>query len=96
MASTVRHNRARGKHSVKGMSSMVFSMLQNGWEDAAICNELGMTPEELLRLKHITGFSKLFEDQAYSLAWKAHSQLRVERTYRDAQAAAAAAEIEAQ
>ncbi|CAN5192525.1 hypothetical protein BH09PAT1_BH09PAT1_7260 [soil metagenome] len=37
MASTVRHNRARGKHSVEGMSSMVFKMLDNGWEDAAIC-----------------------------------------------------------
>ena len=65
MASTVRHNRARGKHSVKGMSSMVFAMLQNGWEDAAICNELGMEAEELIRLKHITGFAKLFEDAEY-------------------------------
>ena len=42
MASTVRHNRARGKHSVKGMANMVFSMLQNGWKDSEICNELGM------------------------------------------------------
>ena len=40
MASTVRHNRARGKHSVTGMASMVFSMLENGWGDEAICKEL--------------------------------------------------------
>jgi hypothetical protein len=75
MASTVRHNRARGKHSVKGMSSMVFNMLDNGWSDADICNELGMEPEELLRLKHITGFSKLFADAEYSQSWVAKNQI---------------------
>lgn len=82
MASTVRHNRARGKHSISGMSSMVFSMLENGWEDAAICNELGMEPEELLRLKHITGFSKLFEDAQYSKAWKTKNQILLEREWK--------------
>ena len=41
MASTVRHNRARGKHSVDGMANMVFTMLDNGWEDAAICTSWG-------------------------------------------------------
>ena len=82
MASTVRHNRARGKHSVEGMSSMVFKMLDNGWEDAAICNELGMEAEELLRLKHITGFSKLFEDFEYCKAWKTKHQLMIEKEYK--------------
>lgn len=82
MASTVRHNRARGKHSVGGMSTMVFAMLQNGWEDAAICNELGMSPEELLRLKHITGFSKLFEDTAYRQAWQTERQVKIAAKYR--------------
>lgn len=56
MASTVRHNRARGEHSLNGMSNMVYKMLKNGWADHEICNELGMEPEELLKLKHITGF----------------------------------------
>lgn len=79
MASTVRHNRARGKHSVTGMSSMVFDMLDNGWEDAAICNELGMEPEELLRLKHITGFSKLFADVEYKRAWLSKRQILIRR-----------------
>ena len=79
MASTVRHNRARGKHSVQGMSSMGFEMLNNGWADAEICNELGMEAEELLKLKHITGFSKLFEDHEYSKAWKTNRQLLIEK-----------------
>ena len=76
MASTVRHNRARGKHSIAGMASMVFSMLDNGWKDADICNELGMEPEEILRLKHITGFSKLFADVEYRKAWETKAQIK--------------------
>lgn len=77
MASTVRHNRARGKHSVNGMANMVFSMLENGMDDAAICNELGMEAEELIRLKHITGFSKLFKDTEYNRAWVTKNQIRL-------------------
>lgn len=81
MASTVRHNRARGKHAVTGMSSMVFSMLENGWEDAQICNELGMEPEELIRLKHITGFSKLFENTEYKKAWETEKQIKLRKKF---------------
>jgi len=83
MASTVRHNRARGKHSVSGMSSMVFNMLDNGWEDEDICNELGMETEELLRLKHITGFSKLFENIEYKKAWYSKKQLQLAKKLKD-------------
>lgn len=83
MASTVRHNRARGKHSITGMSSIVFNMLDNGWEDSAICNELGMEADELVRLKHITGFSKLFEDVNYKPAWKTDKQMEFERKHKD-------------
>ena len=79
MASTVRHNRARGKHSVNGMSHMVFTMLENGWKDEDICNHLGMEADELLRLKHITGFSKLFEDAEYSKAWTTKSQILLQK-----------------
>ena len=85
MASTVRHNRARGKHSVQGMSNMVFEMLQNGWSDADICNELGMEAEELLRLKHITGFSKLFKDAEYKKAWETKQQIIIRKKYEDSQ-----------
>lgn len=81
MASTVRHNRARGKHSIDGMSSMVFSMLQNGLTDAQICNELGMEAEELLRLKHITGFSKLFKNKEYRKAWETKNQIKLRKQY---------------
>ena len=83
MASTIRHNRARGKHSVAGMSSMVFSMLENGWEDKDICDELGMEAEELLRLKHITGFSKLFADQEYKMSWVTKQQILLEKKVRE-------------
>ena len=83
MASTVRHNRARGKHSVSGMSSMVFTMLNDGWDDSDICNELGMESEELLRLKHITGFSKLFEDTEYKKSWKTKFQIKLKKKLQD-------------
>lgn len=85
MASTVRHNRARGKHSVAGMSSMVFAMLDNGWSDKDICEELGMEPEELLRLKHITGFSKLFKDVEYRKSWVTKKQIMIERQLKQTQ-----------
>jgi len=81
MASTVRHNRARGKHSINGMSNMVFQMLDNGWADEDICNELGMEADELLRLKHITGFSKLFENAEYRRAWETHKQVKIKKEY---------------
>lgn len=83
MASTVRHNRARGKHSVSGMSNMVFQMLENGWSDAEICNELGMESEELLRLKHITGFSKLFENVEYKKSWESKAQIKARHDYKN-------------
>ena len=81
MASTVRHNRARGKHTVNGMANLVFQMLDNGMDDKDVCNELGMEPEELLRLKHITGFSKLFADVEYNRAWVTRRQILIKQKY---------------
>jgi len=83
MASTIRHNRARGKHSVSGMSNIVFEMLDNGWKDADILEELGMDAEELIRLKHITGFSKLFENTEYKKAWELKKQLQIKKEYKN-------------
>jgi len=83
MAATVRHNRARGSHSVDGMSNMVFELLHNGWADQDICNHLGMEPEELLRLKHITGFSKLFADTEYKRSWVTRSMVKIKKEYND-------------
>ncbi len=79
MASTIRHNRARGKHNVQGMATMVFAMLENGWDDVAICKELGMEAEELLRLKHVTGFSKLFEGTEYRQSWTTKNQILLQK-----------------
>jgi ParB-like chromosome segregation protein Spo0J len=84
MASTVRHNRARGKHSMQGMGNMVMQMLDQGMEDAAICKELGMEADELVRLKHVTGFSKLFENVEYRAAWETRKQLRIRKDFEKA------------
>jgi len=81
MASTIRHNRARGKHTLNGMASMVFGLLEQGESDADICNELGLEPEELLKLKHVTGFSKLYEGATYSRAWVSANQIDVARRH---------------
>jgi len=85
MAATVRHNRARGAHSIDGMSNIVFSMLEDGMSDADICNTLGMEAEELLKLKYITGFAKLYADTEYSKAWKTKNMILIERNERNAQ-----------
>jgi ParB-like chromosome segregation protein Spo0J len=77
MAATIRHNRARGSHSITGMSNIVFKMLDNGWKDEEICNHLGMQPDELLKLKHITGFSKLFENAEYQKSWETKTQIKL-------------------
>lgn len=81
MASTVRHNRARGKHSVAGMSHMIFEMLDGGMSDEDICKHLGMEAEELVRLKHITGFSKLFKNVEYNKSWVTEKQVKVRKDY---------------
>lgn len=82
MASTVRHNRARGKHSINGMANMVFTMLDNGWDDSEVCDELGMESEEIVRLKYVTGFAKLFEGVEYRKAWETRRQIKL-RTEND-------------
>ena len=79
MASTVRHNRARGKHSVTGMATIVMSMITNGATDEEVCNELGLEPDELIRLKYTTGVAKLFEDEKFSKVGK--SQVQMGREY---------------
>lgn len=81
MASTVRHNRARGKHSVAGMGQIVFNMLRNGASDEEICSEVGLEAEELARLKYVTGFAKLFDNVEYGQAWETDKQVRVRQEY---------------
>lgn len=81
MASTIRHNRARGKHNVAGMANIVFEMLHNGWTDEEVCAEMGMEADELIRLKYVTGFSKLFEDVEYGRSWQTRRMIRIKRDY---------------
>ena len=87
MASTIRHNRARGKHSVEGMSNIVLQMLKNGGGDAEICNELGLETEELVRLKYVSGFAKLYEDKPFSQAWETKNQIKLRKEYQAKEAA---------
>lgn len=85
MASTIRHNRARGKHSVQGMSNIVMEMLMNGATDAQVCMELGLEPEELVRLKYITGYAKLYEKSEYKRAYMSQKQAANMAEYRKEQ-----------
>ncbi len=62
MASTIRHNRARGKHKIDAMSDIVVELSRRKWNDEKIAKELGMDADEVLRLKQITGLASMFED----------------------------------
>lgn len=70
MASTIRHNRARGKHTVEGMSDIVVELKKRNWSDEKIAKSLGMEQDEILRLCQITGLAELFTDQDFSKSWE--------------------------
>jgi ParB-like chromosome segregation protein Spo0J len=69
MASTIRHNRARGKHRVDAMSDIVVELKRRNWSDAKIGKELGMDADEVLRLAQLSGIAELFSDEDFSEAW---------------------------
>lgn len=69
MASTIRHNRARGKHKIESMSDMVIELTRRNWSDEKIAKNLGMDADEVLRLKQITGLAEMFSDKDFSRAW---------------------------
>lgn len=71
MAATIRHNRARGKHQVDAMSDIVVDLKRRNWSDEKIAKELGMEPDEVLRLAQISGLAELFADREFSEAWEA-------------------------
>ena len=71
MAATIRHNRARGKHRVDAMSDIVVDLKKRNWTDEKIARELGMEPDEVLRLCQISGLAEAFKDRAFSEAWEA-------------------------
>lgn len=70
IASTIRHNRARGKHQIDSMSDIIIELSKRNWSDKKIGKELGMEPDEVLRLKQITGLAEMFADKEFSEAWE--------------------------
>lgn len=73
IAATIRHNRARGKHRIEGMSEIVVELKRRNWSDEKIGRELGMDPDEVLRLSQISGLAEMFADREFSEAWEAES-----------------------
>jgi len=71
MASTIRHNRARGSHNIELMSTIVAELVEMGKGDRWICQHIGMSQDELLRLKQITGVAALFLNRDFSASWDA-------------------------
>lgn len=70
IASTIRHNRARGKHQIDAMSEIVIELKNRNWRNERIARELGMDEEEVLRLCQISGLEHLFSDNDFSRAWE--------------------------
>jgi len=71
MASTIRHNRARGKHKVESMAEIVIELKRRNWSDKKIGKELGMDADEVLRLTQIQGLTEMFAQHEFSEAWRA-------------------------
>lgn len=69
IASTIRHNRARGKHVVDAMSEIVLELKNRNWKNERIARELGMDEEEILRLCQISGLADIFKDDDFSKSW---------------------------
>lgn len=70
MASTIRHNRARGEHSIELMTNIIAELSKSGMSDAWILKNIGMDAEELLRLKQLSGLQELFKDKDFSKSWE--------------------------
>lgn len=70
IAATIRHNRARGKHKISAMADIVVELKRRFWSDEKIGKQLGMDPDEVLRLTQITGLAEMFKDREFSQAWE--------------------------
>lgn len=70
IASTIRHNRARGKHVIDAMSEIVLELKNRNWKNSRIARELGMDEEEILRLCQISGLEDIFKDSDFSKEWE--------------------------
>jgi ParB-like chromosome segregation protein Spo0J len=79
IAATIRHNRARGKHQIDKMSDIVVELKKRCWNDEKIGKQLGMEPDEVLRLTQITGLAEMFKDREFSKSWEAKSFDEIEK-----------------
>ena len=70
IASTIRHNRARGTHQIIDMSRIVIELSSNGWSDSQISEHLGMELDEIIRLKQISGLKEAFANHVFSKSWE--------------------------
>lgn len=70
IASTIRHNRARGKHQVQAMSDIVVDLTRRNWSSEKIAKELGMDADEVLRMKQVSGLAEMFANGEFSEAWE--------------------------
>jgi hypothetical protein len=75
IASTIRHNRARGKHQVDAMSEIILELKNRNWKNERIARELGMDEEEILRLCQITGLKDIFKDDDFSKSWESSDSI---------------------
>ena len=82
VASTIRHNRARGTHSVQGMSGIVLSLINDGWTDIDKAKHLGMDAEEVLKLKQATGLKQAFANHEFSNSWE-EFESKIQNNYKD-------------
>lgn len=76
MASTIRHNRARGTHQIRSMSDLVIDLVREGWDDVDICEQLGMELDEVIRLKQISGLKEAFANHEFSKSWEEYERGR--------------------
>lgn len=80
VAATIRHNRARGKHSIDGMAEIILDLKRRNWTDKKISKELGMDSDEVLRLSQITGLAEIFKDREFSRSWSADTSYELDET----------------
>ena len=76
MASTIRHNRARGTHQIADMSHIVLTLTEKGWTEKEISKHLGMELDEIVRLKQITGLKEMFANHEFSKSWEEFEENR--------------------
>lgn len=75
VASTIRHNRARGKHKIDAMSDIVIDLKKRNWSDSKIAKNLGMDQDEVLRLCQIGGLAELFSNTEFTMSWEAEQYI---------------------